>query len=234
MCGCKPYNEQEMLAAGYHNNGVLSCGHIDWIDLKVVEHNPVNHPKHYASEAKCSGCGESIEAIDVIRHLGFNIGNAMKYLWRAGKKDDIVQDLKKAVWYIQDQIAMLEGQKNPNVHRLSKTDKMYENAMTHVIGHVDSMTETDEGFEVKWIKTAPPFITTREEVETGLATGKYIRENLAEMMEEEQKVNEILRCEWSDNVPKLGPAAYQFHCDTHNFFMLMPIDKAPERCDGVT
>ena len=91
------------------------------------DHDPVNHPTHYASEAKCSNCGETIEAIDVIRHLGFNLGNSMKYIWRAGKKDDVVQDLKKAAWYLQDQIAMLQGEKNPNVHRLSK-DKSWKPA----------------------------------------------------------------------------------------------------------
>lgn len=85
----------------------------------MSDHDPVNHPTHYASEAKCSGCNEPIECIDVVRHMSFDQGNAMKYLWRAGKKDATVQDLKKAVWYIQDMISSLEGTKNPNVHRLA-------------------------------------------------------------------------------------------------------------------
>ena len=43
----------------------------------------VNHPPHYtASDAKCSQCGACIECIDVTRHMGFNLGNAVKYLWR--------------------------------------------------------------------------------------------------------------------------------------------------------
>lgn len=85
----------------------------------MTDHDPVNHPTHYASEAKCSGCNEPIECIDVVRHMSFDQGNAMKYLWRAGKKDATVQDLKKAVWYIQDMISQIEGTKNPNVHRLA-------------------------------------------------------------------------------------------------------------------
>lgn len=87
----------------------------------MTDHDPVNHPTHYASEAKCSGCGESIECIDVVRHMSFDQGNAMKYLWRAGKKDATVQDLRKAIWYIEDMIAEIEGRKNPNVHRLNQT-----------------------------------------------------------------------------------------------------------------
>lgn len=88
----------------------------------MTDHDPVNHPTHYKSDAKCRACGESIECIDVTRHMDFDTGNAMKYLWRAGKKDATVQDLRKAIWYIEDKIATLEGRTNPNVHRLSAPD----------------------------------------------------------------------------------------------------------------
>lgn len=85
----------------------------------MTDHDPVNHPTHYKSDAKCRACGESIECIDVTRHMDFDTGNAMKYLWRAGKKDATVQDLRKAIWYIEDKIATLEGRTNPSVHRLT-------------------------------------------------------------------------------------------------------------------
>ena len=51
------------------------------------------------------------EAIDVIEdwNLNFNLGNAVKYISRAGHKDDIVQDLKKAMWYIEREIQRLEN-----------------------------------------------------------------------------------------------------------------------------
>jgi hypothetical protein len=69
-----------------------------------MEHDPVNHPKHYNnSKAKCSECEKPIECIDVTRHMSFNVGNAMKYLWRFKDKNG-VQDLEKAIWYIQDEI----------------------------------------------------------------------------------------------------------------------------------
>ncbi len=58
----------------------------------------VNHPPHY------SGNPEGIECIQVVRYMNFNIGNAVKYLWRAGKKGDYIQDLEKAVLYINDEL----------------------------------------------------------------------------------------------------------------------------------
>lgn len=65
----------------------------------------VNHPDHYnSSNAKCSNCEFSIECIDVTRHMNFNIGNAIKYLWRCDLKLNAIEDLKKAIWYIQDEI----------------------------------------------------------------------------------------------------------------------------------
>lgn len=66
----------------------------------------VNHPKHYtSSKAQCSGCERTIECIDVVRHLEFNIGNAIKYLWRYKDKNGS-EDLKKAIWYINDQLRL--------------------------------------------------------------------------------------------------------------------------------
>lgn len=72
----------------------------------------VNHPKHYTSDPS------GVEAIEITRHRNFNIGNAIKYLWRAGLKQDSnkdvlqkqVEDLRKAVFYINDEIARLTGE----------------------------------------------------------------------------------------------------------------------------
>jgi len=72
----------------------------------ATTHDPVNHPSHYTSSpATCSGCGKTIECIDVARHRSFNIGNVIKYLWREGLKGASIQDLEKASWYLQDEIA---------------------------------------------------------------------------------------------------------------------------------
>lgn len=65
----------------------------------------VNHPKHYnAHPARCGKCGRGIECIDVIEHLPCNTANAMKYIWRAGHKNDAIEDLRKAAWYIDREI----------------------------------------------------------------------------------------------------------------------------------
>ena len=63
----------------------------------------VHKPEHYTA-------GRKFEPKDVIRDWGlnFNLGNAVKYLARAGRKDDIVQDLKKAQEYIQFEIDAIE------------------------------------------------------------------------------------------------------------------------------
>jgi hypothetical protein len=69
----------------------------------------VNHPPHYTSgKAKCE-CGRTIECIDVTRHMGFSLGNATKYIWRADLKGAAVEDLRKAAFYIADEIAKREG-----------------------------------------------------------------------------------------------------------------------------
>lgn len=68
----------------------------------------VNHPSHYHSEYWHSKCGKTVECIDIVRHMDFSLGNAVKYIWRAGKKDDELEDLRKANWYIADRICELE------------------------------------------------------------------------------------------------------------------------------
>ena len=77
-----------------------------------MEH--VNHPKHYNSHPN------GIECIDIIRHYVCDIANAIKYLWRAGLKQEEgvsdrqkeIEDLRKAIWYIEDRIKQLENEKS--------------------------------------------------------------------------------------------------------------------------
>jgi hypothetical protein len=65
----------------------------------------VNHPPHYG------GKEDPYEAIKVVEAwaLDFHLGNVVKYVSRAGKKGDALEDLKKARWYLDRKIAMLEG-----------------------------------------------------------------------------------------------------------------------------
>ena len=60
--------------------------------------NPVTHPEHYRQHPS------GIECIQITEHMGFNLGNAITYIWRADLKGNAVQDLEKAVWYINREI----------------------------------------------------------------------------------------------------------------------------------
>ena len=92
---------------------------------KIKEDENVSHPSHYTwLKDKCG-----IEVIDITRHLDFDLGNAIKYILRAGRKPIVnenlsdgflraaIQDLKKALFYINDKIDMLENEyKSFNKH----------------------------------------------------------------------------------------------------------------------
>lgn len=78
---------------------------------KLVESKDnVNHPNHYTKHPS------GVECIDIVRHYCFSVGNAIKYLWRAGLKGDAymtpkekeIEDLNKAIWYIKDRIETLK------------------------------------------------------------------------------------------------------------------------------
>lgn len=72
----------------------------------------VSHPSHYTwLKEKCG-----IEVIDITRHMDFNLGNSIKYILRSGHKaedgytaeEKQIEDLRKAIWYLQDEIKMIE------------------------------------------------------------------------------------------------------------------------------
>jgi hypothetical protein len=73
--------------------------------LKPASEDGVNHPPHYG------GAESPYEAIKVIEAwaLGFHLGNAVKYIARAGKKGDAIEDLKKAAWYLAREIQRREA-----------------------------------------------------------------------------------------------------------------------------
>lgn len=59
--------------------------------------DPVNHPQHYTEHPS------GVECITITEHMNFNIGNAVKYLWRADLKNGL-EDLRKAAWYVNREI----------------------------------------------------------------------------------------------------------------------------------
>lgn len=65
-------------------------------------HDPVNAPRHYRNSPS------GVECIEITEHMNFCVGNAVKYLWRCGEKNDLLEDLKKARWYIDREIRRVE------------------------------------------------------------------------------------------------------------------------------
>lgn len=62
----------------------------------------VNHPPHYTSHPS------GVECIQVTEHMSFNLGNVVKYIWRADLKGSLIEDLKKAKWYLEREIEKRE------------------------------------------------------------------------------------------------------------------------------
>ena len=112
--GCKKSAISEMETAMCNAMQLLKC----FIDRKDKEQKTdnVNHPAHYTWLKDLCG----IEVIDITRHMNFCCGNALKYILRAGHKKDAsltdtekqIEDLNKAIWYIQDEIKRITEFKN--------------------------------------------------------------------------------------------------------------------------
>lgn len=83
----------------------LSRGHLfpkapGDVVVPALKSDKINHPPHYTAHPL------GVECIDITEHHNFNVGNAIKYLWRAGLKDGAAhtEDLKKAAWYVDREI----------------------------------------------------------------------------------------------------------------------------------
>jgi hypothetical protein len=64
----------------------------------------VNSPRHYTSHPS------GLECIQIAEHMGFNLGNSLKYIWRCDLKRDAIEDLEKAKWYIEREIKKRRGE----------------------------------------------------------------------------------------------------------------------------
>lgn len=92
-----PYWIREVAGgAGYH----VQSDTMHLADSTTAD--PVNHPSHYTNHPS------GIECIQVTEHMGFNLGNAIKYVWRADLKGSSIEDLRKAIWYIDREIQKRE------------------------------------------------------------------------------------------------------------------------------
>ena len=101
-CGVDTRNDKTSICYKF----IEQCKPKDIEQKTEIKVDNVNHPAHYNSHPS------GIECIEITRHHNFDIGNAIKYLWRAGLKseegmedaDKQVEDLNKAIWYIKDEI----------------------------------------------------------------------------------------------------------------------------------
>lgn len=107
---------KEMFVCGGKKENNIPVGHRTVTTTTNTQVDKVNHPSHYSWLKEVCG----IEPIDILRHMNFNLGNSMKYILRCGHKTEegitdkekAIEDLKKAIWYIQDEIATLEKKEN--------------------------------------------------------------------------------------------------------------------------
>lgn len=139
----------------------------------------VNHPSHYQTES-------GLEAIDVIEAFfenNYHLGNAFKYMARAGKKDDELEDIEKAIWYLERYKKFLEGE---TVYAL--TPKGHALAELIVAGYDVPITE--KTVDIYTHKDAPaPFATL--DPETGIWVTWYDDELTTEKLIEELKTSPL-------------------------------------------
>ena len=114
---------------------------------KQIDAGGVNHPAHYNTDIS------GVECIEIVRHMDFNLGNAFKYMFRAGRKTitgetvlEEIKDLQKAIWYLKDErnnVKALDIRLYPR--------KLYEDKIIKVIksreGNIQqAMIMLDQGF----------------------------------------------------------------------------------------
>ena len=100
---------------------------------RVIMTDNVNKPPHYTAHPS------GVECIQITEHMNFCLGNALKYIWRAGLKQNEVEDLKKAVWYLNREIERLEN---------GKEERM---GASHSVEHRESNKPTEPE---RWLQTS--------------------------------------------------------------------------------
>ena len=115
--------------------------------------DPINHPPHYTTIPE----GFRAECIEYARHMSYAQGAAFKYLYRAGSKGDMIEDLGKCAWYLRDalhhelyrSVAHLTPGINPTLTTRSRIGHMIIhgqlNAALHAVGMPRVWLEPSEG-----------------------------------------------------------------------------------------
>jgi hypothetical protein len=102
MRSCPQCSSVNLKKIDYPYTNTWICNDCNSEIFFIEEQDPVDHPSHYQ--------GKGLEAITVIEAfgLGFSLGNTIKYILRAEHKGNKLQDLKKALWYLNREIEELE------------------------------------------------------------------------------------------------------------------------------
>lgn len=104
---CSRCGATRELVEDYRCGEEIQVKKVEPIKIKAIPlpHDPVNHPTHYTSDPS------GVECIQITQHRNFCVGNAIKYLWRAGLKGDAhVEDLEKAIFYINQEIERIKNE----------------------------------------------------------------------------------------------------------------------------
>ena len=99
----------------------------------VYDRDRVTHPSHYTSHPS------GIECIEITEHMPFCLGNAIKYIWRAGQKGDAAEDLAKAIWYLEREISRISGDDANHTHNDNDNDN--ESVTWNMTGNVNEAAE---------------------------------------------------------------------------------------------
>ena len=138
----------------------------------MQNHDAVKNPSHYTE-------GRSYEPKDVIRDWGlnFNLGNAVKYIARAGRKDDIVQDLKKAQEYIQFEIDAIEMERDienaQSVVEMLRNSKLHNTEMECSFNPIYKEDEMDSYDDLQVIEVLVPAGANPEDIINGVIAQLY-------------------------------------------------------------
>jgi hypothetical protein len=117
----------------------------------TVKHDAINSPAHYNSHKS------GIEAIEVTENYGFCLGNSIKYLWRLGLKDASAQELGKARWYVERELAYLDSTQRAAHYKVSYINPDNKGVVLGLIEHYLAHEEDGPLKDVKELLMRAPF-----------------------------------------------------------------------------
>lgn len=119
------------------------------MDAKMTEFDPVNRPQHYVEQAV------RFEPIDILRWAPFDLGNALKYMIRAGHKNDALEDLRKAEWYLK----CARESARISCYPYSSFMKQYKLMLSKFGGIPEGLADAED-----WAECLQKFVTIRIEL----------------------------------------------------------------------